>query len=359
MANVEVGKLIIDRANDFKQWNPCIPPRFFGDGDTALHWAALNGVKTILIDNIDRIDVNHANNNGETPLHLAAANGDVWIIKFLVEKGARSSKTNNGKTPEEIAKVFHSSNVNPILQALWPCPVRREIQEQHQMNHLATAMATSDDPMEFTTNFPPHVKANESSPEECKYMYAKTVTQVRNKSPIVWNKKAVDKNDEEREPITFSLRTGVNYECYVSGNPKLKKDKFDACSFYCADEGINNDHAQNGLKINQWFTCGEDDDSIGYNILLAFAFPGEYFATFRNKDTNEIVCLIKIYVTSCRPAKGCTVDKSDHIVICTSKTDIRTKHEEKVKERKNRKRGPQNELKNAAKKQRKCPLKKH
>ena len=75
--------------------------RRYGDGTTALHWAAHRDdeeLVTVLID--AGADVNAADDHGVTPLSLACLNGSVAIVHTLLDAGADANAArSSGETP--------------------------------------------------------------------------------------------------------------------------------------------------------------------------------------------------------------------------------------------------------------------
>ena len=65
-------------------------------GDTALHWAALNGHKDVvelLLANKAELDAK--NNSGDTPLHWAAQEGHKDVAELLLANKAKVDANNN------------------------------------------------------------------------------------------------------------------------------------------------------------------------------------------------------------------------------------------------------------------------
>jgi len=59
-------------------------------GNTALHYAALNGLVDVIKELIKKEpDLNAVNNDGETPMYMAAKEANWNVVKFLAEQGAK------------------------------------------------------------------------------------------------------------------------------------------------------------------------------------------------------------------------------------------------------------------------------
>jgi len=88
-------------------------------GDTALHWAAFHGRKTIVAQLIAHgADVDAAVENGNTPLHQAAYRGHADVVELLIMQGAELDRqTRSGVTPLGWAKRNGHSAVAQILIA--------------------------------------------------------------------------------------------------------------------------------------------------------------------------------------------------------------------------------------------------
>jgi uncharacterized protein len=89
-----------------------------GDGMTALHWAAQNGVvdlaKMLLIAGANVRATTRL--GGYTPLLMAATNGDAAMIQALVDGGARPGAANsNGTTPLMLAAVSGHADAVALL----------------------------------------------------------------------------------------------------------------------------------------------------------------------------------------------------------------------------------------------------
>jgi hypothetical protein len=96
-------------------------------GETALHWAAFNGLHALARLLIERgADVNASVRNGNTPLHQAAYKGHLQVVGLLVASGATVDVSNqHGLTAAEWARqnehdgVFqyllaHGAQANPL-----------------------------------------------------------------------------------------------------------------------------------------------------------------------------------------------------------------------------------------------------
>ena len=88
-------------------------------GDTALHWAAFHGRKTIVARLIAHgADVDAAVDNGNTPLHQAAYRGHTDVVELLIVQGAElNGQTRSGITPLGWAKRNGHSATAQILIA--------------------------------------------------------------------------------------------------------------------------------------------------------------------------------------------------------------------------------------------------
>ena len=88
-------------------------------GDTALHWAAYHGQKTIVAQLIARgADVDATVDDGNTPLHQAAYRGHTDVVELLIVHGAQlNRRTRSGVTPLGWAKRNNHSAVAQILIA--------------------------------------------------------------------------------------------------------------------------------------------------------------------------------------------------------------------------------------------------
>ena len=88
-------------------------------GDTALHWAAFHGRKTIVAQLIAHgADVDAAVDNGNTPLHQAAYRGHTDVVELLIVQGAELNRqTRSGVTPLGWAKRNGHSATAQVLIA--------------------------------------------------------------------------------------------------------------------------------------------------------------------------------------------------------------------------------------------------
>uniref|UniRef100_A0A6J0UEC5 Ankyrin repeat and sterile alpha motif domain-containing protein 1B isoform X4 n=1 Tax=Pogona vitticeps TaxID=103695 RepID=A0A6J0UEC5_9SAUR len=93
-------------------------------GYTALHHAALNGHKDVVIKLLQyEASTNVADNKGYFPIHLAAWKGDVEIVKILIHHGPSHSRVNEQNNENETAlhcaaQYGHSEVVAVLLEEL-------------------------------------------------------------------------------------------------------------------------------------------------------------------------------------------------------------------------------------------------
>ncbi|XP_051702514.1 ankyrin repeat and sterile alpha motif domain-containing protein 1B isoform X17 [Oryctolagus cuniculus] len=99
-------------------------------GYTALHHAALNGHKDIVLKLLQyEASANVADNKGYFPIHLAAWKGDVEIVKILIHHGPSHSRVNEQNNENETAlhcaaQYGHSEVVAVLLEELTDPTIR-------------------------------------------------------------------------------------------------------------------------------------------------------------------------------------------------------------------------------------------
>nr|XP_045008304.1 ankyrin repeat and sterile alpha motif domain-containing protein 1B isoform X24 [Jaculus jaculus] len=100
-------------------------------GYTALHHAALNGHKDIVLKLLQyEASTNVADNKGYFPIHLAAWKGDVEIVKILIHHGPSHSRVNEQQNNENetalhcAAQYGHSEVVAVLLEELTDPTIR-------------------------------------------------------------------------------------------------------------------------------------------------------------------------------------------------------------------------------------------
>ncbi|XP_032077248.1 ankyrin repeat and sterile alpha motif domain-containing protein 1B isoform X1 [Thamnophis elegans] len=99
-------------------------------GYTALHHAALNGHKDVVIKLLQyEASTNVADNKGYFPIHLAAWKGDVEIVKILIHHGPSHSRVNEQNNENETAlhcaaQYGHSEVVALLLEELTDPTIR-------------------------------------------------------------------------------------------------------------------------------------------------------------------------------------------------------------------------------------------
>ncbi|XP_053107576.1 ankyrin repeat and sterile alpha motif domain-containing protein 1B isoform X12 [Hemicordylus capensis] len=99
-------------------------------GYTALHHAALNGHKDVVIKLLQyEASTNVADNKGYFPIHLASWKGDVEIVKILIHHGPSHSRVNEQNNENETAlhcaaQYGHSEVVAVLLEELTDPTIR-------------------------------------------------------------------------------------------------------------------------------------------------------------------------------------------------------------------------------------------
>jgi len=86
-------------------------------GETALHWAAAYGHKTVAEFLVSKgADVNAADSTKNTSLHFAAQEGQVAVLEFLLAKGADVDANNeDGVTPLHLAAANGQTSIAQAL----------------------------------------------------------------------------------------------------------------------------------------------------------------------------------------------------------------------------------------------------
>ena len=104
------------------------PDAAYGDGTTALHWAAHRDAHALVVDLLAAgADVNAADDHGVTPLSLACVNGNRLVVDVLLKAGADpNSARGNGETPLMTAARVGNLDVARSLIAAGADPNARE-----------------------------------------------------------------------------------------------------------------------------------------------------------------------------------------------------------------------------------------
>mmetsp|Transcript_22737 Transcript_22737/g.25313 ORF Transcript_22737/g.25313 Transcript_22737/m.25313 type:complete len:432 (-) Transcript_22737:52-1347(-) len=356
-------------------------------GDTLLHVAVSNNNLKLVERLCTRIDVNLSNKSGETPLHIAASKGNTDIIRYLIEQGANiNARTKAHLTAATIAKIYHNEkdHIHKHFSSLYGIEnhVTRSdlVPNEHSglfrsltggQQFTATCeglllMQTSSRELLTAskktkqTDIQSHAstKINSTSGEdymysEGQYILAIMVTQLRVKTPsLFWKSVALD--PKRRKPLKLIFNKPMKeYRVVITGTPKLSRDSFDEISFGCGEssEELNEKYSKKGLMIHH--SCPENSK---YDIILAFAFPGKYKATFVHKPSAQAVKWITIYVTTCRARAGCTVDTNDYISFYDSEEQMQAQYEIEKKKKRNieKQQKPQSKRRSNNTKQEKC-----
>ena len=116
-----------------------------GDGDTALHAAALHSCEnaaTCLIRHQASTTIKA--NDGNTPLHSAAAKGATSIVKLIIDHGGNLEEVNNqGRTPLHRASLFGHPEAVKILLASG-AKINAQDQRGRTALHLVAVLGEED-----------------------------------------------------------------------------------------------------------------------------------------------------------------------------------------------------------------------
>lgn len=86
-------------------------------GNTALHWASVNGHIAVVRELIQKgADVNAKNKTNSTPLHLASGSGQIMAVRELIKNGADATlRDKHGNIPIQLAqKNSHKGAVKEL-----------------------------------------------------------------------------------------------------------------------------------------------------------------------------------------------------------------------------------------------------
>lgn len=99
--------------------NPMLVNTTNRDGDTPLHWAAINGDADITKALIDAgANIHAVDGNGDTPIMHAAKHGSPEVAALLIDKGARfEEKDSDGRTPLILAAIGQRTETMQVLIA--------------------------------------------------------------------------------------------------------------------------------------------------------------------------------------------------------------------------------------------------
>ena len=97
--------------------NPMLVNTTNRDGDTPLHWAAINGDADITKALIDAgANIHTVDGNGDTPIMHAAKHGSPEVAALLIDKGARfEEKDSDGRTPLILAAIGQRTETMQVL----------------------------------------------------------------------------------------------------------------------------------------------------------------------------------------------------------------------------------------------------